>query len=59
MLERLHQVCAIDMLACLATIIVNIAPGVPFCFSSTLGIRPKTISVISYFSLQLAITSIN
>ena len=47
----LYQVSAIDMLACLATIVVNIALRVPFCFSSTLVIQPKTIAVILAFSL--------
>ena len=47
---RAYQVSAVDMLAYLVTIKVDIALGEPFCFFSTLAIWPRTIVVILAFS---------
>ena len=48
--RALSAVCAIDLLACLVTIKVNIALGISLCFSSMLAIWPQTIAVLLAFS---------
>ena len=45
---------AIDLLACLVTIKVNIALGISLCFSSTLAMWPLSIAALLTFSWLVA-----